>query len=366
MKVNCSRSALENALGIITGVVTTRTPRETLKCAEFVAKGDQVTLAGTDLEVSVRCLISQVEVEQEGRVLLPAGKLSQIVHELTDEVVRFELIDEAIHIRGQGSHFQVYGQDPAEFPPIPGFEGEAEVVIASGALRRLIERTVFAAARENTRYAISGVLWEGSGKKLQLVATDGRRLAKAMGATKQSMKGGFNAIVPSKTMSLLLRVIQGEGSDQVALKVTGNQVVVQAGPVTLASVLVEGHFPKYDDVIPRDTDATVTFNTAELHGAIRRAALLTSDESKGIRADFTRDSLVLSSRAPQEGEATIDMKVAYEGPPMAIGFNPGFLTDALRVVEAEQVDLNLSGADKPGVLTAGKEFVYVIMPVSLA
>ena len=122
MKVNCSRAALENALGIITGVVSSRTPKEALKCAQLVAKGDHITLSGTDLEVSVRCTISQVEVGQEGEVLLPAAKLSQIVHELTDDVLALESDEEGAHVRGQGSHFQVYGQDPSEFPPIPEFD----------------------------------------------------------------------------------------------------------------------------------------------------------------------------------------------------------------------------------------------------
>lgn len=366
MKVNCSRSALENALGIVTGVVSSRTPREALKCALLSVNKDEMTLAGTDLDVSVRCGIAQVEVEQEGQVLLPAAKLSQIVHELTDEVLEIESSEEGVHVRGQGSHFQIYGQDPEEFPPIPEFEGEGNLSVKTGVIRGLIERTVFAAARENTRYAISGVLWERNGKKLQLVATDGRRLAKSYGAIESEGEEELSVIVPSKTMSLLLRVIQGDADTKVAVQATANQIMVRAGTVTVASVLVEGHFPKYDDVIPRENKIKVPFNTADLLGAVRRAALLTSDDSKGIRVELTKDALVLSSRAPQQGEATIRLPMEYNDEPVAVGFNPAFMVDALRVVEADQVMLELTDANKPGVLTAGKEFVYVIMPVNLA
>ncbi|MBN1342007.1 MAG: DNA polymerase III subunit beta [Phycisphaerae bacterium] len=366
MKLNCSRSALDHALGVLTGVVSSRTPREALKCAQIVALKDHITLAGTDLEVSVRCVVSQVEVSKEGEALVPADKLSQIVRELSDDVLGIETTEEAIHIRGEGSHFQIYGQDPSEFPPIAEFTGEADLVVAAGVLRRLIESTVFAAARENTRYAINGVLWEKKGKKLQLVATDGRRLAKAGGSVKKSSDGDVSVIVPSKTMTLLMRMTQGDVEQEVHIKASANQLLVRVGAMMVASILVEGHFPKYDDVIPKDNPNKVTFKTSELHGAIRRAALLTSDESKGIRMDFGKDKLVLSSRAPQQGEATVDLPVEYSGKPTAMGFNPTFLNDALRVVEADQVALEFSEPAKPGVLSAGKDFVYVIMPVSLA
>ncbi len=366
MKLNCSRVALENALGVVMGVVSGRTPREALKCTHIVAEGDSITLSGTDLEISVRCTISQVEVDQGGEVLLPADKLSQIMRELTEETVAIELTDETVHIRGDGSHFQIYGQDVSEFPPIADFEGEPDVVLTSGVLRRVIETTYFASARENTRYAINGVLWEKLGKKLQLVATDGRRLAKSLGALKKSGNDALRVIVPSKTMSLLLRVLQAGPDQEVAVRATANQLLVQVGSVMISSVLVEGHFPKYEEVIPKDNPNKAVCETAALHGAIRRAALLTSDESKGIRMDFGEDSVVLSSRAPQQGEATVELSASYKGEPVAIGFNPSFLVEALKVVDADEITMEFSGPAKPGVLSAGKEFVYVVMPVSLA
>jgi DNA polymerase-3 subunit beta len=366
MKLNCSRSALENALGLVTGVVSSRTPREALKCTQLTSKADHITLTGTDLEVSIRCVVPQVDVEKEGVVLLPADKLSQIVRELADETLAIELTEGAVNIQGEGTHFRIYSQDPSEFPPVPQFDGQPDVIVTVGVLRRLMETTAFAAARENTRYAINGVLWERKGKKLQLVATDGRRLAKALGPVKKSSENEFGVIVPAKTVALLLRVIHGEDDAEVALRTTGNQMMVQIGTVSVVSVLVEGHFPKYDDVIPRDNPNKLRLKTADLYSAVRRAALVTSDESKGIRMDFGKKGLVLSSRAPQQGEATVELPVKYEGAPLAIGFNPNFLTEALRVIGADEVEIELSQSDKPGMLTAGKDFVYVVMPVSLA
>jgi DNA polymerase-3 subunit beta len=366
MKANCNRSALDNALATVTSVVSSRTPREVLKCARLTAKQDRIVLVGTDLEIGVRYALTQVEVEGEGDVLVSAEKLSQIVRELTDEVVALEAVEGMVHIRGDGSHFQVYGQDPTDFPSVPEFEGEADMEIDTEVLRRLIETTVFAAARENTRYAINGVLWERKGKKLQMVATDGRRLARAVGALKSNSEEAVHVIVPPKTMTLLLRVMQSAGAEEIQIRAVGSQILIHIGAVTVSSVLVEGHFPKHEDVIPKDNPIRIAFNTAELHAAIRRAALLTNNESKGIRMEFNKGGLVLSGRAPQEGEATVNLKVSYNDAPLSIGFNPGFLTDALRVVGTEEVALEISEPTKPGVLTAGKDYTYVIMPVSLA
>jgi len=367
MELTCSRPALEAALGMVTGVVSTRTPREVLKCVRLTAKADHMVLAGTDLEVGVRSKISQVEVKREGDILLPAEKLTQIVHELKDESLSVAVEGNAANIRGRDSFFHVYGQEPTDFPPVADFEGQPDLVVETAVLRRLIEMSSFAAARESTRYAINGVLWERKGGKLLLVATDGRRLAKAVGPVRKGVGEGINLIVPTKTMALLLRVLQAAGGEQeVLIRGSGNQLLVQVGGTTVSSVLVEGHFPKYEDVIPRENPTKVVFNRESLYAANRKAALLTGDESKGIRIDLSRKGVVFSSRAPQQGEGTTQLEVPYSGPEFSIGFNPGFLTDALRVIDVDEVTLELSNPDKPGVLVVGKEFTYVIMPVSLA
>ncbi len=366
MKFTCNRAALDQAVSTVSAVVSSRTPREILKCARLTARSDQVTITGTDLEVGVRFEVTQVEVKEEGDVLVHAETLGQIVRELTDETLSLEIDQGTIKIRGEGSFFQIFAQDAAEFPPVPEFEGEPTLVIEVDRLKHLIELTVFAAARENTRYAINGVFWDKKGKKLQLVATDGRRLARAVGSVQGEAEESMAVIVPPKTMSLLARVIQSGVGEEARIRVTPNQFLVGIGPVTLSSILVEGHFPRHEDVIPKDNPIHVEFDTAELHSAIRRAALLTNDESKGIRMEFSAEGLVLSSRAPEEGEATVRMGIQYSGTAITVGFNPTFLTDALRVVGTEKVTLELSDPARPGVLTVGKDYTYVIMPVSLA
>jgi len=365
MHVLISRNALLETLGAATGVVASRSPKEVLKCVHLTASKEGLLVSATDLEVALRGAVRQVEVKAPGDVLIPADKLLQITRESVDETLELESSEQTCHIRGSDSHYEIYGQDPRDFPPVADLEGKPDVEIEGGKLLSLIERTVFAVARENTRFAINGVLWEKKGRKLSLVATDGRRMACAVEAADRVVGEDAAMIVPARTVQAVQRVLAGV-SELVAISFSHNQVVVRAGAYVISSALVEGQFPQYEEVIPVDNDKKVVLATDAFLSAVRRAALLTNDQSKGIRLCFDDNRLVLSSRAPEQGEATISMPLEYADRRLEIGFNPAFLTDALRVVGTPTVQLELRDANRPGLLRAGPGFVYVIMPVSLA
>ncbi len=365
MHVNVNRNALSEVLGVASSIVASRTTKDVLKCVRLTTVDGGLMVSATDLEVALRVLIRQVEVKKKGDILVPADKLVQITRESIDETLTIESEELTCHIRGRDSHFEIYGQDPKEFPPVPDLEGTADLEIQAGVLAGLMEKTTFAVAKENTRYAINGVLWEKKGKKLHMVATDGRRLAQAVGSAEQSVGEDARMIVPSKAVHVIQRVLAGS-EEKAAIRFSSNQVIVRCGDYVLGSSLVEGHFPQYDDVIPKDSDRKVELDTEEFHSAVRRAALLTNEQSKGVRLAFDKERLVLSSRAPEQGEATVSMSVEYPHEPLEIGFNPVFLTDALKVVGAPTVTLEFKDPNRPGVMKAGQEFLYVIMPVNLS
>lgn len=365
MQLIANRVALGEAVTIAGSVVASRSPKPALQCVKLSATKEGLLVSATDLEVGIRYGVRQVEVLEPGETVISAGKLADILRESLDETLKFEAEADRCHIRGADSHFQVVSLDPRDFPPVADLEGTPDLQVASGVLRKLIGQTIHAAAKENTRYAINGLLWERKGKKLQLVATDGRRLAKAAGSVDKGTSEDGSVIAPAKTMGILLRLL-GDGEVPVGVKFLPNQLVIGCGPAVLSSALVEGNFPAYEQVIPRDNDKKVELATEEFYSAVRRAALLTGDQSKGIRLSFSSEGLVLSSRAPEEGEATINMKVDYREAPIDIGFNPTFLTDALRVIEAPTFTLEMRESNRPGVLRVGQDFVYVVMPVSLS
>jgi len=367
MKVISDRGALVELLNLAGGVIVSRTPKPALSCVKLTAKDNKLTVAATDLEVAVRTSTEQVEIAADGEALIPADKLGQIVRESIDPTLEIEVSEGAAMIRGQDAKFKVLGYPPEEFPPLPEFAGEPDFEVSASQLHRLIAQTAFATARENSRYAINGVLVEREATKLVVVATDGRRLAMAKGSCKAA-KGDtarHGAIVPSKALGILLRLFD-DGDQSVKIKIADNQILFATDDTMLASNLVEGNFPPYKDVIPKDGDKKATLNTDTLASAVRRAAVLTNEESKGVRFAFTSEGLTLTSRAPEMGEAEVKVEVPkYDGEPLEIGFNPHFVLDALKVCQAEEVAVEFKAANKPGVIRTGPEFLCVIMPVNL-
>lgn len=367
MKVICNRGALLEAIMVTSNVVATRTPKPALQCVKLAAEGKEMTISATDLEVAIRYRDDQVEVSEAGEILVPADKLRDIVRESMDDTLSIESAGEMAHIKGNDSFFKIYTQSPESFPPIPALDGDADFKIGGAQLKQLISQTIFAAAKESSRYAFNGVLVSAKGKIINFVATDGRRLAQAKGDLAEVgklPKEGTKAIVPVKALTLIDKLID-DPAELVSFQIRENQVIVHTPSATLTGSLVEGQFPPYEDVIPKDTDKKMTAATADFLSAVRRAALLSTEESKGVRLAFTKKGLVISSSAPGAGEATINFPCKYEGSDVEIGFNPAFMTDALKVVNSDEIALELTAANRPGLLKAGADFLYVIMPVNL-
>jgi len=370
MKVICDQSALAEALGIVGGVVATRTPTPVLTCIKMHADDGQLTLTATDKEVGLRLVMDQVEVEQPGESLIPADKLIQIIRECQEPTVTLESEKQALFIRSGESTFKVYGFDPAEAPPVKEFdEAKVDCEIGAGELLLLITRSLFAAADEHSRYAINGVLLERKGKSINMIATDGRRLAVASGSA-SSGSGESSCIIPSKALGIMRRLLRNNEA-AVRLSIDENQIHVHVddggGQASLSSTLVEGRFPPFEDVIPKDQDKRVVFDRDTLSAAVRQAALLTNEDSRSVRMHFGNKQLVLTSHAPEMGEAEVHLDLPeYDGEEIEIGFNPNYLSDALKVIDQKEVVFEMKASNKPGVIRTGKEFTYVLMPVNLS
>lgn len=388
MKVICDRSALKNAVDLVAGVVPARSPKPELTCIKMSAKkatkggSGSITLSATDAEISLRLSRTQVEVQEAGEVLVPGDRLRSIVTaEDADPTLTIESEGDVCLIKGRDAKFKVFGYPVGSLAPIAEFpdnDASADIfTINGGQLQRLISRTIFSVARDNSRYAINGVLMKRIGKKIEMVATDGRRLALARGTVESAASGDkqTSCIIPTKALNLALRLIDDEDA-AVRIAVTTNQVLFAfdsdggagGGGTVLASNLVEGTFPPYEDVIPKDQDKRAKFDVAVLSSAVRRAALLTNEESRGVRLAFgaSGKALKMTSRTPEMGEAEIDVEVeSYDGGEIEIGFNPVFLSDALKVVPEQHVMLELKAGNKPGLIKSGNDFLYVVMPVNL-
>lgn len=410
MKVICDRAALLDALNMVASVVPTRTPMPALSCVKLTATkegkgGGELTLAGTDNETSLQLSVTHVDVQQAGSGAIPADKLRQIVQaEDGEPTLTLEIEGDQCHIRGANAHFRVFCFPAADFPPLPDFGAAisgsgpdaAKTVFAqpAGQLDDIIARTVFATARETSRYAINGVLLKRDGKKLEMVATDGRRLALCRATIPGSMGGAsaggkgdaVTCIIPTKALMTAQKLVR-DGEESVRMAIGESRVFFAFGGAEgeegkkgktsagghpraiLSSTLVEGTFPPYEDVIPKENDKKITAGRDELTSAVRKATVLTNEESRGVRMSFTGGDkrLKLSSRAPEMGESEIAIDLAgYEGTDIEISFNPTFLVDVLKVVSDPQVIVELKAPNKPGLIRSESgDFMYVVMPVNL-
>lgn len=396
MKVACDRAAVLSAVNLVAAVVPQRSTIGAMSglrlSASKTAGVGELSIAGTDAETSLTLSVGKVDVAQPGTAVVSAEHLRGILQSTSesDQTVTFETDGDMFQVKASHGRFRIVTHREGELPQIPDFAkastGARAVFNApAGSLRRLIDRTIFAIANETSRYAINGLLMKRDGKKLEMVATDGRRLALCRttlkGGAAAGGEGPISCIVPRKALTLFQRLaLDPEANVRVAI--TDNRVffALDDGPegakdagkkppvATLSSALVEGAFPPYEDVIPKDQDRKATAAREELTRAVRQAAVLTNEESRGVRMSFSKKdkAATITSRAPEMGDSEIELGLTgYEGDDLEISFNPYYLADALKTMDEPEVMMELKAANKPGVIRAGADFVYVVMPVNL-
>ncbi len=226
----------------------------------------------------------------------------------------------------------------------------------------MLNLTAFAASHEESRYVLNGVLLEISENTIRMVATDGRRLAKIEKKIDVPVKKDIAVIIPSKAIQEILRNLQEDG--EVAIIVGVNQVLFDIDGVLIATRIIEGEFPNYNQVIPKPVKNRITMNTQELLSSIRRANLLSTPDFQAIKFEVFSDKMVVSKTTPDVGESREEISVKYGGAEMVVGFNPMFLIDFLKNVEQEQIDMELLGADKPAVMRLG-DYLYLALPMRI-
>ncbi|NLX04474.1 MAG: DNA polymerase III subunit beta [Phycisphaerae bacterium] len=363
MKVICNRNALADALSLLATVVSTRTTRPILQCLRLQTDDDGLTLLATDLELGLKCHIKEVEVEEHGQTVAPAAKLSAIVHQIEEQTVTLSLEEEHLAVTAPGAKFRLYTFDPDEYPPVaPRGDGQTFSATA-GLMTTISQETIYAAAKETSRYAINGLHMEVKENKIVMVGTDGRRLARAAGILPAKAESEIACIIPGKAVAMIERL--GPDPDvPLEVTVTENQVAFSTPQTLLISNLVEGRFPNYEAVIPRDNTTKVKVERNRLLSAVRRAALMTSKESHSIKMTVEPKLMTIEAKVPEQGEAVVELPVEGEGEPVTIAFNPEYLTDPLRVIGQDEIVLEFKSSTTPALLKAGPDFLYVLMPVT--
>jgi DNA polymerase-3 subunit beta len=376
MKLSISRSELQKGLARIQSIVEKRNTMPILAnvlleaTTERGAASGTLAMMATDLEVGIRGS-HPADVKKAGSVTVSAKKLFEIVRELQDEIVHIEAASNAfLKLRCARSDFNLAGSAAEEYPTLPSAAPERMARAQAALLSEMIERTMYATSADETRYNLNGVYLEAQSDtgKLRMVATDGHRLAyvdRVLGSELEGLSPGV--IVPKKGLAELKRLVDEEDADEIEIGFEGNSGLVRKGDVTLVMRLIEGEFPNYRQVIPKEAGQSLVLTTETLRHAIRRVALLSAERSRAIKLELGDNLLRLSSTNPDLGEAHEELDVDYRGEAISMAFNARYLMDSLAVVHAKEIRLSFRDALSAVQLvpTDDPDTLAVVMPMRL-
>ncbi len=364
MKVLCERERLREALQAVSSVIPVKSTRPAIEHVYLAASDGTLELVGTDLEVAVRFRIDDVKVEEPGSALIPARIATDFVRDLSGETLTLETRGETFHIENGADRCALTTLDPDEFPVVARFpEGEG-LRLLGDTFVRLVQRTAFAAAREQGRYAMHGILTQVEEDSLKMVATDGRRLAVASSPIETPGASGSRAIVPTKGMQLFCRVID-DPMERISLHFGESQIGMKTGKAEIFARLIDGEFPRYSAVIPTETESIVEADAELLSQKLRLVANVTSSDMRAVKLSIEKGQMTVHGRSAAAGQATAKLEIDYKGKPCEISFNPDYLIDGLKSCELESVRLEFTERTSPGKFTLGENYIYIVMPITI-
>ena len=369
MRAFCNRDGLLSAFTMVSGVVPARSPKPILQNVKLITdEEDGSVLMGTDLEVGIRHRVLGLRVEEPGAVILPTVHIGSILRTSSDEELQILTEEDHLVIRGQHAEFTLPLEDVALFPEVPDFAVTSYHVIPAGVLKKLIRRTIFATDLESARYALGGVLVELTTESIAMVGTDGRRLARmyALAEVENDPPTPTGTpVIPVKALKLIERnLVDDEVLVHLAIQ-SGTAVLVRTENAVIYSRLVEGRFPRYQDVFPASIEVKILLEAGQLRLAVEQASIITSDESRGVDFQFSAGMLKLSSQAADVGSSHIELPITYEGKPVEITFDPRYLVDALKTLDdATTVTAELIDSKNAAVFKTPDHYTYVVMPLT--
>ena len=362
MKFKVPKEILVSAIQKVQSIVSSKATLPILSNILLDVGKSKLKLNATDLDIGISCEIP-VETIEEGAITIPAKRFSDIIKEMpSGDILIHAKKNNQIDIEGKGCRFKVNGLPGEEFPKFPEFKDKEVIRVGQGVLKNMLNLTSFAVSHEESRYVLNGVLLEISEDTIRMVATDGRRLAKIEKKIDTPVKNDVTVIIPTRAVQEISRNLQEEG--EVSIIAGANQVLFDIDGVLIATRIIEGEFPNYNQVIPKPAKNRIKMNTQELLASIRRANLLATPDFQAIKFEVFSNKMVISKVTPDIGESREEISVEYEGAEMIVGFNPTFLIEFLKNVEQEQIDMELLGADKPAVMRLG-DYLYLALPMRI-
>ena len=376
MKVSCLQENLAKGLNIVSRAVAARTATlPVLTHVLLATDGGRLRIAATNLELGINCWIG-AKVEDEGSITVPARPFTELISLLPSDRVDLDLNirTQTLRVQCGRTDNNIKGIDAQEFPIIPTFEPASAAFVDANLLKTMIGKVVFAAATDESRPMLTGVLTKFENDKIVMVAADGFRLSVCTGTLKEPVPEPRTILIPSKAVAEVARVV-GEQEEPVAISVTPSrgQVLFHMQNVDLVAQLIDQRFPDYEPIIPKKTETRTVVSTAEMLKACRQASIFARESSDTMRLRITPSSdgapgkVTISARADETGDNESQLEAVSTGVEVEIAFNVKFLIDVLSVIDAPQVALETTAPKAPGVLkpVGDDSFLHVVMPMHL-
>lgn len=363
MKITIERNELEKTLFQVQNAISHKMTLPIL--ANFLIEADknEIKVTATDLELGMSAK-GKASVQEAGALTIPAKKFYDMVREFPErEIQIINRKNQVVSIECEKSHFKLMGLAAEEFPRFPKMDEKNAVIAEQGLIKTMLRLTSFAMSNDETRFVLNGVLAHIKGKTIEMVATDGRRLAHVQRTLGESSGFERSAILPKKTVVELGKSLKEEG--EIKITFGENQIQFSYDEIVILSRLIEGEFPNYEQVIPKESKEKIKLNRDQFLFATKRASLLTSQESQSIKLEFFKDRVILSKSSPEWGEAREEVEAVNDGKDLEIGFNPHYLMDVFKQLPDEEVALELSASDKPGIIRTADQYTYVVLPMQL-
>lgn len=368
MKLFCAQKDLDYAISVVGKAISPNNTLPVLNNILIKAEGKKLYFSSTNLEIAINCLID-ADVRSEGAITVPAKLLSSYVALLTDEKVELSVVDGLnLAIVSSSSSTKIKCISADEFPLIPKIDKGQEFMVKVNELYESINETVFAASINTSRPVLSGVLLVNAVDGIKMVATDSYRLAEKTLVLGKKIEGDLYCIVPSRTLMELAKIISKAQAKEVKVNISKNQALFSVDGIELISRLIEGKFPDYEKIVPKESKTKIEVSVEDFSLVLRRVSLFARENNNSIKLSVTNDGkMQLSSEETKVGEEKGEILVKMTGENNKISLNSQYLLDVLSCVTDDKIEVIINDKASPAVVKPiGKEdYTYIIMPLKV-
>jgi DNA polymerase III subunit beta len=368
MKLRITRDNLQQGLAAVAASIPTRTTLPVLSNILIDVGEDSIAMSGTDLDIAVSVTVP-AEVDEAGSLTVPAKKLQELARELPEHPVRLTSKADRLELTCGRATFRLNGMPRDEFPTFPTVDFSSSWKVRGKVLHDLIRQTSFAVSTEESRPILNGVLWQLADGEMRMVATNGHRLARMRVPADAAGAPKVDLIVPPKALAQVERLFSAD--DEIEVARSENHIGFRKEGTQVFTRLIEGPYPNYEQVIPKDNDKHAVADRNQLVQVLRRMAVVASDQTHRVRLGFTSNTVRFAVETPDLGEAHEDLEVEYDGEPIDIGFNASYLLEVLRYMPTDEVKLTFKAPERAATIEptngAGDapDYLCLVMPLRL-